>query len=371
MPATVAVRMDPSNEDFIDMRATAMAFRDKEGDTVIVINADYNIISELVGNNVKRLVSNATGVPVDHITISASHQHSSPAISTVYWTNQAGDHTVSRDLTGVTSGTYKTLIYGNEKLQLWEEWQIRTNYYDTFYTGVRDAAVAAYNDLADVISVKAGIMDTTTGGKQFNFVRNVALYKGDDYNNVLGIITDNHTTHLRIGDIYYAHATVENGVVIAPREKVQHHHEHHHEEHSCGCGHHHEHHHEEHSCGCGHHHDHEHHHHHEHGEHCSCGCGGHHHNHHADEVFTSWGVETAKKFTVDMIEAALEDLDLGKYGMVLRAKGIVPAADGTWIHFDFVPGEKNVRLGSADITGKLCVIGSKLDEKGIAALFGV
>ena len=150
-----------------------------------------------------------------------------------------------------------------------------------------------------------------------------------------------------------------------------HHHEHHHEEHTCGCGHHHEHHHEEHSCGCGHHHDHEHHHHHEHGEHCSCGCGGHHHNHHADEVFTSWGVETAKKFSIDMIEAVLEDLDLGKYGMVLRAKGIVPAVDGTWIHFDFVPGEKNVRLGSADIIGKLCVIGSKLDEKGIAALFGV
>ena len=171
-----------------------------------------------------------------------------------------------------------------------------------------------------------------------------------------------------------------------------HHHEHHHEEHSCGCGHHHEHDHEEHSCGCGHHHDHEHehHHHHDHGEscscghhhdhehhhhhdeHCSCGCGGHHHhNHHADEVFTSWGVETAKKFTVEGIEAALEDLDLGKYGMVLRAKGIVPAADGSWIHFDFVPGEQNVRLGGADITGKLCVIGSKLDEKGIAALFGV
>ena len=72
-----------------------------------------------------------------------------------------------------------------------------------------------------------------------------------------------------------------------------------------------------------------------------------------------------------MIEATLDELDLGKLGMVLRAKGIVPAADGTWIHFDFVPGEKNVRLGSADITGKLCVIGSKLDEKGIAALFGV
>ena len=149
-----------------------------------------------------------------------------------------------------------------------------------------------------------------------------------------------------------------------------HHHEHHHEEHSCGCGHHHEHHHEEHSCGCGHHHDHHEHHHH--GEGCSCGCGGHHHHdHHADEVFTAWGVETAKKFTVEFIEECLKELDAGKLGMVLRAKGIVPAADGTWIHFDFVPGEMNIRLGSADITGKLCVIGSKLDEKGIAVLFGV
>ena len=159
-----------------------------------------------------------------------------------------------------------------------------------------------------------------------------------------------------------------------------HHHEHHHEEHSCGCGHHHEHHHEEHSCGCGHHHDHHHeehscgcghHHDHHHDEHCTCGCGGHHHDHHADEVFTSWGVETAKKFTVEFIEDCLKELDSGKLGMVLRAKGIVPAADGSWIHFDFVPEEMNVRLGSADITGKLCVIGSKLDEQGIAVLFGV
>ena len=149
-----------------------------------------------------------------------------------------------------------------------------------------------------------------------------------------------------------------------------HHHEHHHEEHSCGCGHH-EHHHEEHSCGCGHHHDHhEHHHHHDEG--CSCGCGGHHHHdHHADEVFTSWGVETAKKFDKTRIELALKQLDSGLYGMVLRAKGILMAADGTWIHFDYVPEEYNVRTGSADITGKLCVIGANLDEAGIRQLFGV
>ena len=146
-----------------------------------------------------------------------------------------------------------------------------------------------------------------------------------------------------------------------------HDHEHHHEHDEHCCGHHdHEHHHEhgEHCCG---HHDHEHHH--EHGEHCSCGHD--HHHHHADEVFTSWGVETARKFTVEAVEAALDALDSGKYGMVLRAKGIVPCVNGGWIHFDFVPEEKNVRMGSADITGKLCVIGAQLDETGVAALFGV
>ena len=142
---------------------------------------------------------------------------------------------------------------------------------------------------------------------------------------------------------------------------------------------------------CHHHHDddddedeHDHHHHHdddedEHDHHC---CHHHHdddedehehhhHHHHADEVFTSWGVETAKKFDKASIEAALHELDSGKYGTILRAKGILPAVDGTWIHFDYVPEECNVRTGSADITGKLCVIGSKLDEAGVAALFGV
>ena len=176
-----------------------------------------------------------------------------------------------------------------------------------------------------------------------------------------------------------------------------HDHEHHHEhgEH-CGCGHHHDHHEEHHCCGhhhgdegchehhhghveeheCAHHHhDNEehhccgHHHDHEHGEHCSCGHD--HHHHHADEVFTSWGVETHKKFDRSFVEECLKQLDSGKYGIVLRAKGIIEATDGTWIHFDMVPEEYDVRIGCAAITGKLCVIGSKLDEKGIAALFGV
>jgi len=156
-----------------------------------------------------------------------------------------------------------------------------------------------------------------------------------------------------------------------------HHHEDEHEHHCCG-GHHHEEEHEHHCCGGHHHEEHEHHHHHhEHGEHCSCGCHDHdheghdHHHHHADEVFTAWGIETAKKFTVGTVQAALAALDTGRYGIVLRAKGIIPAEDGTWIHFDYVPEEHDIRTGGAAVTGKLCVIGSKLDETGVAALFGV
>ncbi len=158
----------------------------------------------------------------------------------------------------------------------------------------------------------------------------------------------------------------------------EHHHHHDHDEH-CGCGchdheHHHHHDHDEH-CGCGYH-DHEHHHHHDHDEHCDCGCHDHEHHHehghhHADEVFTSWGVETHKKFDKAAVEAALKELDSGKFGMVLRAKGIIPAIDGSWIHFDMVPEEIDIRSGSAAINGKLCVIGSMLDEAGIAGLFGV
>ncbi len=142
-------------------------------------------------------------------------------------------------------------------------------------------------------------------------------------------------------------------------------HEHHHHEHgehcNCGChGHHHEH---------EHHHDHEHHHHHEHGEHCSCGCHDHdHHHHHADEVFSSYGVETAKKFTAEGITAILEALDEGDYGMILRAKGIVAAEDGKWIHFDYVPGEPDVRFGTPSVIGRLCVIGSGIDKEKIKEL---
>ena len=145
--------------------------------------------------------------------------------------------------------------------------------------------------------------------------------------------------------------------------------EHHHhdddDEHECCHGHHH--HHDddddEHECCHGHHH-------HDDDEH-ECCHGHHHHDHHADEVFTSWGVETARKFTMQDIEKALAGLDTEAYGVILRAKGIVAGEDGQWIHFDYVPGETNIRTGSAAVIGKLCVIGSQLREAEIAALFGV
>ena len=199
-------------------------------------------------------------------------------------------------------------------------------------------------------------------------------------------------------------------------EEHEHHHhdhdEHDHDDHCC-CGHHHdhdhdddddedehEHHHHDHDehdhddhCCCGHHHDHdddddehehEHHHDHDHDEHDHdheehehhhdhdghCCCGHHHHDHHADEVFTSWGVETARKFTKAEVEHALTELDTGNYGMILRSKGIVDGGADGWLEFDYVPGEWEVRSRSADVGGKLVVIGSKLNETAIAQLFG-
>ena len=168
------------------------------------------------------------------------------------------------------------------------------------------------------------------------------------------------------------------------------HHEHHHHEDGCCCGHDHEehhHHHHEDGCCCGH--DHEEHHHHHHEDGCCCGhdheehhhhhedgcCCGHdhhdHHHHHADEAFTAWGVETAKKFTEEELHNILHTFDEGACGVVLRAKGIVPGMDGNWLHFDYVPDEHNIRAGAAAVTGKLCVIGAKIDEDKIKTLFGV
>ena len=178
-------------------------------------------------------------------------------------------------------------------------------------------------------------------------------------------------------------------------DEHEHHHHHDHDEHDhdhddhCCCGHHHdhdedddehehEHHHHDHDdhdhddhCCCGHDHDHdheEHEHHHDHDGHCCC--GHHHHDHHADEVFTSWGVETARKFTKAEVEHALTALDTGNYGMILRSKGIVDGGADGWLEFDYVPGEWEVRSRSADVGGKLVVIGSKLNETAIAQLFG-
>ncbi len=171
-------------------------------------------------------------------------------------------------------------------------------------------------------------------------------------------------------------------------EHEHHHHDHegeghhHHDGEGHECCHHHDHegeghhHHDGEEHECCHHHDHEdeghdHHHHHDHGEECTCGCHDHdHHHHHADEVFSSWGVETPHKFTREELTAALAELsESDRHGMILRAKGIVPATTGEWLHFDLTPGEYEIREGAADVTGRICVIGSKLKEDEIAALF--
>ena len=155
-----------------------------------------------------------------------------------------------------------------------------------------------------------------------------------------------------------------------------HDHEHHHEhDHECGCGHDHEHHHEhehDHECGCGHEHEHHHEHHHNHGEGCTCGCHDHNHDHHADEVFSSWGMETAAPITREKLEAILEDLsETTVYGDVLRAKGMLPTEKaGEWLYFDLVPEEYEIREGQPEYTGKVCVIGARLKEEELSQAFG-
>ena len=199
--------------------------------------------------------------------------------------------------------------------------------------------------------------------------------------------------------------TLEKAMLEEHEHECCHHHDHdgeHHHDHgedcTCGChdhdhdGEHHHHEDEEHhhdhgedcTCGChDHDHDGEHHHHedeehhHDHGEDCTCGCHDHdhdgehhHHHHHADEVFASWGVETPHKFTREELNTALSELsESDRHGMILRAKGIVPASEGGWLHFDMTPGEYEIREGAADVTGRICVIGSKLKKEEIAALF--
>ncbi len=194
-------------------------------------------------------------------------------------------------------------------------------------------------------------------------------------------------------------STLENELEKLEKEAHEHHHHHHHHDGEC-CHHEHEHHHYDGEC-CHHehehhhhdgeccHHEHEHHHHdgecchhehehhHEYDEHGNCSCGHHHehgehHHHHADEVFVSFGVETTKKFNFDVLRTVLDSFtDTDKYGMVLRAKGIVEGDRGEWIHFDYIPGESDLRNGGAGVIGRLCVIGSKLNKNALEAALGV
>ena len=249
------------------------------------------------------------------------------------------------------------------------------------------------------------ILSRTTGIKEEKLAECVALLREKNPGAVIITTPWDELSGAQILDAMEKRDTLTAALESIEREHEEdedehehhHHHDHEHEEHehhhhfdengncSCGChhdddedddGHEHEHHHHdhdehehEHECGCGH--DHEHHHHeHDHDHECGCGHHHHHHGHDADEVFTSWGMETAKKFTEDGLRAALAALeDEAKYGAVLRAKGIVAASEGEWIHFDYTPGEINIRRGSAGVTGRLCVIGHELHEDAVAELF--
>ena len=245
------------------------------------------------------------------------------------------------------------------------------------------------------------ILSRTAGIKEEKLAECVALLRGKNPGAVVITTPWDELSGAQILDAMEKRDTLTAALESIEREheededEHEHHHHHDHEHHhhfdengncSCGChhdddedddGHEHEHHHHdhdehdhEHECG----HDHEHHHHdhdeHDHDHRCGCDHHHHHHGHDADEVFTSWGMETAKKFTEDGLRAALTALeDEAKYGAVLRAKGIVAASEGEWIHFDYTPGEINIRRGSAGVTGRLCVIGHELHEDAVAELF--
>jgi len=216
------------------------------------------------------------------------------------------------------------------------------------------------------------VLSHTGGASEEKIQQTVALLKEHNESAVIVTTPWENLEGKKILEAMERKSTLENAI-----EELEHEH-HHHDEH-CDC---HEHHHHDEHCDCHEHHHHDEHcdchehHHHEHDEHCDCGCHGHHHehhHHHADDVFTSWGGETAKKFTKAEIENALKALeDADKYGMVLRAKGIVASAEGDkWIHFDYIPGEADIREGGADIIGRLCVIGSKIDKEAIAQLLNI
>ena len=253
-----------------------------------------------------------------------------------------------------------------------------------------------YND--QIEHANSIILSRTDGIKPEKLEACVALLREHNQNATIITTPWDQLTGAQILETMEHKNTLEEELkLLAEETEHEHHHHHHdHEEHdehcTCGCHDHHddddehEHHHDHDEECCGHDHDHEEHHHHdhdheEHDEHCTCGCHDHdhdhdehdhehHHHHHADEVFTSWGTETTRKFTKDEIEHILEELDNSeKYGMILRAKGIVAGRDGEWIHFDYVPEETSVRNGSAGVIGRLCVIGSHINEAAIEALF--
>ncbi|WP_418269687.1 GTP-binding protein [Hominenteromicrobium sp.] len=261
-----------------------------------------------------------------------------------------------------------------------------------------------YND--QIEHANSIILSRTDGIKPEKLEACVALLREHNQNATIITTPWDQLTGAQILETMEHKNTLEEELKLLAEETEHEHHHHDHDEHdehcTCGCHDHHddddehEHHHHDHdehdehcTCGCHDHHDddedeHEHHHHDhdEHDEHCTCGCHDHehdhdehdhehhHHHHHADEVFTSWGTETTRKFTKDEIEHILEELDNSeKYGMILRAKGIVAGRDGEWIHFDYVPEETSVRNGSAGVIGRLCVIGSHINEAAIEALF--
>ena len=257
-----------------------------------------------------------------------------------------------------------------------------------------------YND--QISTASAIVLSHTGGAKEHKVSDCVALLREKNPNAVIVVTPWDDLDGKDILAAIEHRDTIEDAIK-ALEEEHHHHHEHHHDhDEECHCHeHHHDHdeechchqHHHDHDeechchehhhnhdeeCDCHeHHHDHDeecdcHEHHHDHGEECSCGCHGHGHHHHADEVFTSIGADTTKKFTkneiTDILDTFSED---SSYGLVLRAKGIVEGTDGKWIHFDYVPDEPNVREGGAGIIGRICVIGAKLDETKIKELFGI
>lgn len=232
------------------------------------------------------------------------------------------------------------------------------------------ALIRQHNEKATVITTPWEELD---GAKILETIEGATDLEAELMAEVLAHHEEEHHHHHDGEDAEHHHHEGEHHHHHDGEESEHHHHEEEHHHHHDGEESEHHHHHDEESHE--HHHDEEgHEHHHDHGEECSCGCHNHDHDHHghhhADEVFTSWGMETAAVYEKGQIEDILDELDREKeYGIVLRAKGMVPSADGSWIHFDYVPGEVEVRTGAPDVTGKFCVIGSRLKEDALKALF--